>query len=95
MQMNVSASKIFCNPTWEGFCGMNNLDLLLKKHIHTREYYTMEECYGFCLELKECFGFLLKNSNKACYLFRKGCTRKQNAEWKYYSMDDCRFGINS
>ena len=56
--------------------------------------YTLDECYGLCSVVKDCAGFLHSSTNNRCSLARKGCRNSGEANWKYYSMDDCRFGNN-
>ena len=86
---NISVSTIFCKPTYKGGC-QNYMNFRLKRY--TDREYTMEECYTMCSLMKDCAGFFLKDSPKDCELYRKGCN--SNAiPYKYYSLDDCRFGI--
>ena len=86
----LSAVQIFCKPTYEGGCvdfdGKYRLD-----EKKDREY-TLDECYGLCSVVKECAGFFHSTTIKYCALVRNGCERNVNADLKYYSMDDCRFG---
>ena len=87
---NISVSTIYCKPTYEGGC--QNHENFRLAHYSDREY-TLEECYTMCSVMRECAGFFLTDSNKDCALFRKGCESKPSVPLKYYSLDDCRFGI--
>jgi len=76
-----------CSRTRPGGCG-NLHSQTLSRDFQDRAYST-QECYALCKGTDECGGFFLGTSTKHCLLVRSGCTQTNDANWDYYSMDDC------
>ena len=84
-------SRIFCSPTYIGGCEnwSNN-----RLEEHKDRQYTVEECYSLCSEHASCSGFFLHTPSKGCALYKNGCIKSDQPDYTYYSLDDCKFGIN-
>ena len=84
-------SRIFCSPTYIGGCEnwSNN-----RLEEHKDRQYTVEECYSLCSEHASCSGFFLHTPTKGCALYKNGCIKSDQPDYTYYSLDDCKFGIN-
>jgi len=78
-----------CSRTRPGGCGNYNTQTL-SREFKDRAYST-QQCHVLCKETDECGGFFFGTSTKHCLLVRSGCTPTEDANWDYYSMDDCAY----
>lgn len=78
-----------CSRTRSGGCG-NHASKQLGRFADRA--YSIQECYALCKSTDECGGFFLGTSSTIlnhCDLVQSGCTPNNDANWDYYSMDEC------
>ena len=80
---------IQCTVTFEGGCNEHNK---LRIQKYSTKNLSPEDCFWKCRVVKDCAGFFIKTDNSVCVLYKKGCTRVSNSQFKYYSMDTCSNG---
>ena len=76
-----------CKVTFDGGC-KEHLKLKIKE-LHDQPY-SVTKCFKTCESTENCGGFSIGLQDNSCHLYVDGCTRNDDGQFTYFSMNACK-----